>query len=86
MKMILKNSSVKKIEAEKEKESEDEQENEKEKSEEGGLEGRVREALKKNVMSCEKGWRQDQVVKKWQRMLAKILVEMKYQSLRLLGV
>jgi len=55
MKMILKNSSVKKIEAEKEKESEDEQENEKEKSEEGGLEERVREPLKKNVMSCEKG-------------------------------
>ena len=48
MKMILKNSSVKKIEAEKEKESEDEQENEKEKSEKGGLEGRVREALKKS--------------------------------------
>lgn len=46
--MILKSSRVKKIEDEKEKESEDEQKNKKEKPEEEGLEGRVREALKKS--------------------------------------
>ena len=63
LKMILKSSRVKKIEDEKEKESEDEQKNKKEKPKEEGLEGRVREALKKSQQQrdelrerMKKGW------------------------------